>query len=107
MEDERINRAVGAELRAARARRGWSRDELSERVGVSVPSIRRYESGARSIPVDTLVALIGELGIKISDIDSAISEAESAPDPPESAPKAARTRAKFTRRQVSKKPGDS
>lgn len=106
MDNERINRAVGAELRAARARRGWSRDELSERVGVSVPSIRRYESGERSVPVDTLVTLIGELDVNISDIDRAISEARSEPDPTESPPKASRTRAKFARRQASQKPGD-
>ena len=84
MDDARINRAVGAELRAARARRGWSRSELVERSGVSLPSLRRYEDGLRSVPVGALVRLISELNMDVADIDRAIRQAsvndEKAPE---------------------------
>ncbi|PQM45714.1 hypothetical protein C1Y40_04158 [Mycobacterium talmoniae] len=80
MDASRINLAVGAELRAARARHGWSREELAERSGVSPVSIRRYEGGMRSIPVDVLVCLIEVLKIDIADIDRAIQRSgDSAP----------------------------
>ncbi|AII28191.1 immunity repressor [Mycobacterium phage Sparky] len=80
MDDNRINQAVGAELRAARARQGWTREQLEEASGVPIVSIRRYEGGTRSIPVDTLVKLVSALKISISDIDKAIRAASS--DPP-------------------------
>lgn len=80
MDDNRINQAVGAELRAARARQGWTREQLEEASGVPIVSIRRYEGGSRSIPVDTLVKLVVALKISISDIDKAIRAATS--DPP-------------------------
>lgn len=76
MDDMWINAAVGAELRAARARRGWTRAELAEKSGVTEISIRRYESGTRSVPVDTLVALICALGLPLSDIERAIRAAK-------------------------------
>lgn len=83
MDDNRINQAVGAEIRAARARQGWTREQLEEASGVPIVSIRRYEGGTRSIPVDTLVKLVSALKITISDIDNAIRAAS--PDPPSGA----------------------
>lgn len=83
MDDVRINKAVGAELRAARARRGWSREELSKRSGVTVISMRRYEAGTRSVPVDALAYLMSALDLDVADIDRAIKRAalESAGEP--------------------------
>lgn len=77
MDDVRINKAIGDELRAARARRDWTREELVRRSGVSIASIRRYENGARSVPVDVLYRLLIELGITIDDIDRAIRRASA------------------------------
>lgn len=77
MDDERINKAVGAELRAARARRDWSREHLAKQSGVTVISIRRYERGERAVPVDSLVRLMSALGIDMSDIDRAIRRESS------------------------------
>ena len=84
MDASRINKAVGAELRAARARQGWTREQLEAESGVSVVSIRRYEGGSRSVPVDTLVKLVVALKISISDIDKAIREATTDPSGAES-----------------------
>lgn len=90
MDDNRINQAVGAEIRAARARQGWTREQLEEASGVPIVSIRRYEGGTRSIPVDTLVKLVAALKITISDIDNAIRAAS--PDPPSGAEPATKPR---------------
>ena len=43
-----IPRIFGAQLRAARGLAGWSSRELSEKSGVSVPTIQRIESGKGS-----------------------------------------------------------
>lgn len=102
-----INRAVGAEIRAARARRDWSRDELSERAGVPKGTLRRYEDGTRSIPVGTLVQLAAVLNLTMVDIDRAIARAEElaadAGPPGADEPAAARTRRKLQRQPSEKR----
>jgi transcriptional regulator with XRE-family HTH domain len=47
------------QLRAARALLGWTQRDLSERSGVSLPSIKRLETGAGvlAIRLDTLQKL--------------------------------------------------
>lgn len=82
MDDLRVNKAVGAELRAARARQDWSRDQLAEISGVPAPTLRRYEDGSRSVPVDTLVRLLAALKITVADIDAAIRSANDAEEGP-------------------------
>ena len=77
MDAERINQAVGAELRAARARLDWTRQKLSEETGVSPASIQRYESGDRSVPVDVLVELMNAMDLTIIDIERAIERAST------------------------------
>lgn len=41
------NRAAGADLRRRRERRGWSREVLAEKSGVSASAIQNYEAGER------------------------------------------------------------
>ncbi|MFV8173745.1 helix-turn-helix domain-containing protein [Mycolicibacterium peregrinum] len=94
MDEIRINKAVGAELRAARARQGWSREQLEHESGVKAATLRRYEDGSRSVPVDTLVKLALALKISISDIDKAIRAASS--DPPSDTELAAQSRRRDT-----------
>lgn len=72
MDDLRINKAIGAELRAARARRDWSRDQLAEASGVPTPTLRRYEDGIRSIPVSSLVRVLDALKVTAADFDAAV-----------------------------------
>ncbi|MFD6352953.1 helix-turn-helix domain-containing protein [Nocardia tengchongensis] len=58
-----INRAVGEELRAARARRGYTRVELSAASGVAVSTIQRFENGERSPDMHQLFALCNALDV--------------------------------------------
>ena len=57
MDEKGIDRALGAEIRAQRARRNWTRAELATRAGISESSIQRFESGQRSVTVANLVSL--------------------------------------------------
>jgi transcriptional regulator with XRE-family HTH domain len=50
-----IDAHVGTALRAARLSRGLRQDDLAEQMGVDRSTIARYESGARSMSVSTLI----------------------------------------------------
>lgn len=44
-------------LKELRTANGMSRQELADRIGVSVPTVCRYETGARKIPVETAMKI--------------------------------------------------
>ncbi|NTV99945.1 MAG: helix-turn-helix transcriptional regulator [Oscillochloris sp.] len=52
-----IDSDVGKALRAARLSRGLRQDDLAELLGVDRSTIARYESGARSMSIATLVQI--------------------------------------------------
>ncbi|MFE3754099.1 helix-turn-helix domain-containing protein [Nocardia tengchongensis] len=58
-----INRSVGEELRAARARRGYTRNQLAEASGIAVSTIQRFENGERSPDMHQLFALCNALDV--------------------------------------------
>ncbi|MBF6356533.1 helix-turn-helix transcriptional regulator [Nocardia higoensis] len=62
-----INRAVGNELRAARARRDLTRQQLAGLTGLAVSTIQRFENGDRSPDMQQLHALCSALGIPMRD----------------------------------------
>ncbi|MGW4364635.1 helix-turn-helix domain-containing protein [Nocardia takedensis] len=62
-----INRAVGNELRAARARRDLTRQQLAELTGLAVSTIQRFENGERSPDMQQLHALCGALEVPMRE----------------------------------------
>lgn len=46
-----------AELMAQRQRMGWSVSYLAERLGVDVRTVRRWEAGANTVPLDAMERL--------------------------------------------------
>jgi transcriptional regulator with XRE-family HTH domain len=68
---------IGNRLRATRERRGWSREELAVRAGLSWSAIAQTESGRRRNPRPaTLSALCSALGVPI---DYLVSGGETPP----------------------------
>jgi transcriptional regulator with XRE-family HTH domain len=60
---------IGPALRTARQRRGWSRDQLAARAGVSSAAITQIETGRRSDPrLSSLLALAGALGSSLDQL---------------------------------------
>ncbi|WP_413466783.1 helix-turn-helix domain-containing protein [Microbacterium sp. LRZ72] len=59
---------VGPRLRAVRAARGWTLDELAERAGMSASTLSRLESGKRQASLELLLPLTRQLGIRVDDL---------------------------------------
>ncbi|MDG3013595.1 helix-turn-helix transcriptional regulator [Speluncibacter jeojiensis] len=70
----RLSRAVGAEIRVARARANMSRRELSERTDMSSKTIERLEAGTRYIDIDQLFRIAAALGTTARKIIAAAEE---------------------------------
>lgn len=65
-----VQQLVGQRVRAAREARGWSQAELGRRVNRSQGAIAQWESGRRTLGVDDLVLLAGQLGLAPADFFS-------------------------------------
>ncbi|WP_327143069.1 helix-turn-helix domain-containing protein [Nocardia sp. NBC_01327] len=63
-----FNRAVGEELRTARARRRLTRPQLAAISGVAVSTIQRFENGERSPDLTQLYTLCTALDISPQEI---------------------------------------
>lgn len=58
-----IRAAVGAEIRAGRARKKWTQEELAAQAGVSLSTVQRIEGGRAPVDVADLIAFGDALGI--------------------------------------------
>lgn len=61
-----IDRALGAELRGLRSKRGLSQDQLAERSGIGKRTIIRLESGERPMSMDQLYKICRALDVRPS-----------------------------------------
>lgn len=64
--DFELDRLLGARLKAARLRQGWTLDGLAERTGISRAMISRVERGESSPTAALLVRLGSGLGLTLS-----------------------------------------
>lgn len=67
--------ALGGRLRAARLRRKLTQAMLAERVGVTLPTIRKLESGDPTSSLATVMRVLQVLGLA-QDIDRLAAEDE-------------------------------
>ena len=63
---------IAGELRAQRARKGWTLDDLQALTGVARSTINRALSGNGSISVEVLIQLCAGMGL---DVVSLVNEA--------------------------------
>lgn len=57
-----------ANLRAERARKRLTQEQLAERSGVSVASVQNYERGATGVTQESACALADALGVTPNDL---------------------------------------
>jgi transcriptional regulator with XRE-family HTH domain len=60
---------LGDTIRAARLRRGWTVQELAERVGVSHPTITRMERGHPGVAIGSVIEAAVVCGVPLYDPD--------------------------------------
>ena len=65
---------LSAAIRAARLRRGWTVEELAERVGVSKPTMLKVERGDPSVAVGTMLEAATLVGVPLFDVDDRARE---------------------------------
>jgi len=74
---EQMPEAVGRRVRAARAARGWTLDQLSEHSGVSRRMVVNVESGSSHASITTLLRLATALHVSLADLVSDSVHAQS------------------------------
>ena len=68
MASQSTDALVRSRLRALRAERGLSQDEVAARAGMAASTLSRLESGARRLALDHLAPLAGALGVEVGDL---------------------------------------
>lgn len=57
----------GKKIKELRTKRGMSRSELAKRINVTYSAVYAYETGARAVGIDTLIAISEVLGYELND----------------------------------------
>ena len=86
---------IQATLRAIRARLDLTQQQLAERLGVSIVTVNRWESGT------TKPQKAAQEAIAVLAVEADVDEADAAVEPTEAAVRVTRRRAKATRRLIS------
>ena len=58
----------GNNVRAARAARGWTQEDLADRSGLAVVQVSRVERGAREVRLTTLLRLLRALQVSPEEL---------------------------------------
>lgn len=74
MDSTRFAAAVAAELRAERARKQLSQDDLVEATGLSKSAVVRYLNGQREIPLPAYFALCDALHVSPTVVFERVEE---------------------------------
>lgn len=67
---------VAANVRAERARRRWSQEELGERLGWHRSTVGDLEGGRRRVTADDLIPLCRAFGIPLRELAHGVPEAD-------------------------------
>lgn len=68
---------VGEKIKSSRKKRGLTQIELGELIGKSGSSVKKYESGQITIPLDTLNDIAHVLSINLRDLIDSNNSSES------------------------------
>ena len=63
------SRLLGARIRLARHERGWTLQELADRVGVSHPTIHKVENGDPTVAIGIAFEAAATVGVPLYDAD--------------------------------------
>ena len=69
-----MNTLLGSRIRALRNSRGFTQEQLADRIGVSRQKYARIENGINSITLDTLARIAKVLDVTVGDITRVLEE---------------------------------
>jgi transcriptional regulator with XRE-family HTH domain len=78
---KKTNKSVGKNIRAIRHQRGWSQEDVANRLGISIPAFSKIETGVTDINLSRLeqianiyeVNVVNLLALDAEDIEPQIS----------------------------------
>lgn len=73
-----IDRHVGHRIRWHRIQKGWSQNELAEKLGVSYQQLHKYENGSNSASASRLAEIAELLDTNVASLFSGYSDADNA-----------------------------
>jgi transcriptional regulator with XRE-family HTH domain len=65
---------LGRAIFARRKARGWSQDELAQRIGWDRKSVGRLENGVHAVTIDRLWRITDELEVTLADLEADAAE---------------------------------
>ncbi len=63
-----VRRRVARRVKQLRAARGWSQEQLAERVGNTEKHISLVESGKANVSIDVLASIATQLAVDVTDL---------------------------------------
>lgn len=82
-QDEKVNKALAANIRRRRREAGMSQVKMAEEIGMSVAQVAKYESGKNRVTAARLLRIAETLRVPLSsffegeDMDAALTPPES------------------------------
>ena len=64
---EKINKNISSKLKGLRAEKGFSLEEMAEKIGVHRETLRKYESNPSSIEIGTLLKMLDIYDLDTTD----------------------------------------
>ena len=63
-----MDKKFESKIREYRKQKGWTRDQLGDKVGVAGSIISRYETGTVSPPIERAILIAFHLGARLGDV---------------------------------------
>jgi transcriptional regulator with XRE-family HTH domain len=78
-----IDQHVGRRIRLLRLQRGWSQQELADRLGISYQQLHKYENGSNSISAGRMADVAAQLRCNPAVFFAGLGEEESGSNIPD------------------------
>jgi transcriptional regulator with XRE-family HTH domain len=79
VENPQVRLRVGRKVKRLRLLRGWSQEQLAERVGNTEKHISQVERGKVNVGIDVLASVASELAVDVAELFLSPSKLDGAP----------------------------
>jgi len=72
-----MEQSIGSQIKEWRKKRGYKQNEFAEKIGIAAQNLSYYESGKRTLSMDTLRIICNALEVDIALVEKVSVSAES------------------------------